>query len=72
MCLRNKVTAALRTGKRGYFLSLRCNTAKSTKNTWRELNKLLGRGRHGSPSIHIEDCSDLAKGFSDLISIYYR
>ena len=52
-CLRIKVTAALRAGKGGYFRSLCCNTAKSTKNTWRELNKLLGRSRHGSPQL---DC----------------
>ena len=67
-CLCNKVTAALRAGKRRYFLSLCCNTAKSTKNTWRELNKLLGRSRHGSPSICIKGCPDLAKGFSDHFS----
>ena len=67
-CRRNKVTAALRASKRGYFLSLCCNTATSTQNTWRELNKLLGRSRHGSPSICIEGCSDLAKGFSDNFS----
>ena len=64
--LRNKVTGCLRQAKRDYFESIASKSHKSTRGLWKELNKLIGKGK-GLPST-FEGARCMANQFSSHFS----
>ena len=69
--VRNKVTVALKQAKHAFFVSLTNKPSRSARRTWKQLNRLLGRGKRATPSIADHDIAhegDAAGTFSDYFS----
>ena len=64
---RNQVTASLRNGKQIFFSSLASNSSQSARQTWRHLNKLLGKCNSKGQTVKVSDGND-ALAFSDHFS----
>ena len=65
--LRNKVTSNLRRGKRAYFESLVSKSSTTTRDVWKQLNRLLGRNRGTGSAVNLQG-GNIASRFSSHFS----
>ena len=66
--LRNKVTLNLRRGKHAYFESLVSKSSTTTRDVWKQLNRLLGRNRGAGSAVNLEHGDNIASRLSDHFS----
>ena len=66
--LRNKVTLNLRRGKRAYFESLVSKSSTTTRDVWKQLNRLLGRNKGAGSAVNLEHGDNIASRLSDHFS----
>ena len=66
--LRNKVTLNLRRGKRAYFESLVSKSSTTTRDVWKQLNRLLGRNRGSGSAVNLDQGGNIASRFSSYFS----
>ena len=66
--LRNKVTSNLRRGKRAYFESLVSKSSTTTRDVWKQLNRLLGRNRGTGSAVNLDQRGNIASRFSSHFS----
>ena len=66
--LRNKVTLNLRRGKRAYFESLVSKSSTTTRDVWKQLNRLLGRNKGTGSAVNLDQGGNIASRFSSHFS----